>query len=92
MVQEHFKDNLMSLKYTFTLSLWYQITSGGGLGLNLDTQVRLIVEPLSTCMSGPPRTSVTGSEKQKFDDAKLVGIKETPGGEKIGYLTTCLCI
>ena len=28
-----------------TLSLRYQVTSLGGIGLNLDTQVKLIVEP-----------------------------------------------
>ncbi len=41
------------------------MTSGGGFGLNLETQVRLMVEPLSTCMSGPPRTSVVGSENKQ---------------------------
>ena len=44
-----------------TLLLWYQITSNGGTGLNFDTQVRLMVDPQSTCISAPPKISVCGS-------------------------------
>lgn len=37
------------------------MTVGGGSGANLTMQVKLIVEPLLMCSSGPPTTSVTGS-------------------------------
>ena len=50
---------------TPTFPVWNHSTSGGGAGLNFATQVRLMVEPRSTCMSGPPRISVCGSEKEK---------------------------
>ena len=41
------------------------MTSEGGFGLNFETQVRLIVDPLSTCISLPPNTSVLGTEKKQ---------------------------
>ena len=44
-----------------TLLFWYHITSKGGTGLNLETHVKLIVDPQSTCISGPPKISVCGS-------------------------------
>ena len=47
--------------------MWYQITSNGGTGLNFDTQVRLIVDPQSTCISAPPKISVCGSTSKLYD-------------------------
>ena len=41
------------------------MTSEGGFGLNFETQVRLMVDPLSTCISLPPNTSVLGTEKKQ---------------------------
>lgn len=52
----------MSMKVlTLTCRLCDHITVGGGSGANLTMQVKLIVEPLLMCNSGPPIISVTGS-------------------------------
>lgn len=45
-----------------TASLWFQKINAGGSGLCRTTQVRLMVLPRSMNNSGPPTTSVSGSE------------------------------
>lgn len=48
-----------------TWRLCDQTTVGGGSGANFTMQVKLMVDPLLMCSSGPPTTSVMGSVKQR---------------------------
>ena len=61
---KHIVCTLLTVRNEVTLLFWYQITSEGGTGLNLETHVKLMVDPQSTCMSAPPKISVCGSAKQ----------------------------
>ncbi len=52
---------LASCSWAVTLLPWSHLTYSGWPGVKRATQVRLMVLPRSTNMSGPPRISVTGS-------------------------------